>query len=268
MVKRPNDEGTHSTDLDLPDQVIDVLKTTSIGYLSVISKSGELYSYPIAYYYSQPTVHFVTPVSAAKYKIIKNNPKVSFIVDNSKVTTDACGAMLQGRAKIFSVGRTFLNILSLAPKISGFSRKYPGMLSFYAKGKELPDERKLYKYRLIRITPSKIVYWVGYSFGRWTGKDIDDSDDSLDLPNNESSIDTVAFMFQPTGLGPRRAGSHDWLTRLDNAPYGFLSNEESKILRGYQTASRTDEEIPRARTSNAERTLLKKAKSKAATTGK
>ncbi|HZY94720.1 MAG TPA: pyridoxamine 5'-phosphate oxidase family protein [Candidatus Bathyarchaeia archaeon] len=105
---------------NLPDQVIDVLKKTSIGYLSVISKSGEPCSYPVAYYYSRLTVYFVTPVSAAKYKIIKNNPRISFI--------------------------------------EGFSKKYPGMLSFYARGKELPDERKLYKYRLIRIKPTKIVY--------------------------------------------------------------------------------------------------------------
>src|SRR5712692_4777861 len=81
----------------LPDQVINVLKKTNIGYLSVLSKSGELYSYPVAYYYSKFTVYFVTPVSAAKYKIIKNNPRISFIVDNGKVIAEACGAMIQGR---------------------------------------------------------------------------------------------------------------------------------------------------------------------------
>lgn len=266
MANRPKDEDALPADLDLPSQVVEVLKTTSIGYLSVISKSGELYSYPVAYYYSKPTVHFVTPVSAAKYKIIKNNPKISFIVDNSKVTTDACGAMLQGRARILSVGRTLLNILSLAPKISGFSRKYPGMLSFYARGKELPDERKLHKYRLIRITPSKIVYWVGYSFGRWTAKEWDNSDDTLDLPINESGLDTIASMLRPTLPRVRQAGYHDWLAKLDNAPYDLLSTEESKILRGYQVSSETDEEKPGARISNAERTLLKRSRSTLART--
>src|SRR5215467_16371972 len=92
MVKRPENDHAAIGDVGLPSLVVEVLKSNRIGYLSVISKSGELYSYPIAYYYSKPTVHFVTPVSAAKYKIIKDNPKISFIVDNGKVTTEACGA--------------------------------------------------------------------------------------------------------------------------------------------------------------------------------
>src|SRR2546428_1741014 len=154
----------------VPEQVLDVLKTNSIGYLSVISKKGELYSYPVAFHYSGLKVYFVTPVSAAKFKIIRANPAVSFIVDNGKVTTEACGAMIQGRARAYSIGRTLLSILSVGPKIAGFSKKYPGMLAFYARGKELPDERKLYKYRLIRIDPSKIIYWLGYAFGRYIPK--------------------------------------------------------------------------------------------------
>jgi len=102
----------------VPERVLDVLKTNSIGYLSVISKKGELYSYPVAFHYSGDRVYFVTPVSAAKFKIIKTNPTVSFIVDNGKVTTEACGAMMQGKARIFTVGRTLLSILSVGPKIA------------------------------------------------------------------------------------------------------------------------------------------------------
>jgi len=253
MVKKakPQDE-------PLPSQVADVLKTNRIGYLSVISKSGELYSYPIAYYYSKPAIHFVTPVSAAKYKILKNNPKVSFIVDNAKVTTEACGAMLQGRARIFTIGRTILNILTLGPKIAGFSRKYPGMLSFYAKGKELPDERKLYNYRLIRITPSKIVYWTGYSFGRWTRKD-DDSDIALDLPDDESGMVTVASLFQPAEANIRESNVHDWLTTLDNLPSHILTAEEDRFLREYQKSEDSNDSRRSAGVTTAERMMLKRS---------
>ena len=263
MSKPSKNESLEST--SLPDQVIDVLKKTSIGYLSVLSKSEELYSYPVAYYYSKLTVYFVTPVSAAKYKIIKNNPRISFIVDNGKVTTEACGAMIQGRAKIFSVGRTLLSILSLGPKIEGFSKKYPGMLSFYARGKELPDERKLYKYRLIRIKPTKIVYWVGYMFGRRTSK-IDESEDSLELPQDEAGLGVVSRLMQPIESTMGEFGSqidHDWLARFDTGVAGgILSKEEGKILTTYKLGRSEKRSIePYGRVTPEERVLLWKSES-------
>jgi len=55
----------------IPSEVSDVLKTVNIGYLTTISRKGELYTYPVAFYYSDLRVYFVTPVSAAKYRMIK-----------------------------------------------------------------------------------------------------------------------------------------------------------------------------------------------------
>src|SRR5215472_15024578 len=169
QAKKYTPSGNMETE-SIQQQVKEVLESTSIGYLTTVSKKGDLYSYPVAYYYSDLRVYFVTPVSAAKYKMIKENPTVSLIVDNKQLTMNACGAMIQGRARTFSITRTVLSILSVGPKVAGFSKKYPGMLTFYAKGKGLPDERKLYKYRLIQVDPSKIVYWIGYSFGRYIPK--------------------------------------------------------------------------------------------------
>jgi hypothetical protein len=126
----------------LPREVTDLLESADIGYLTTISKKGDLYSYPVAFYFADLKVYFVTPISAAKYKMIKENPTVSLIVDNKKLTTNACGAMIQGKARTFSVTRTIISILALGPKVAGFSKKYPGMLTFYAKGKGLPNERK------------------------------------------------------------------------------------------------------------------------------
>lgn len=260
-------KGRNPDSSSLPDQVVDVLKTNTIGYLSVISKSGELYSYPIAYYYSREKIYFVTPVSAAKYKIIRNNPTVSFIVDNGKVTTEACGAMLQGRARIFTVGRTLLSILSVGPKIAGFSRKYPGMLTFYARGKELPDERKLYKYRLIRISPTKIVYWIGYTFGRRTNRSNDQPGvDSLELPQDETGLGTAARLLEPVEASGRDEISpvdHDWLARLDsNTDQGVLSEDERKILGGYKLGKNDKASSDRSgRVTAEERLLLRKSKS-------
>jgi len=251
----------------VPEQVLDVLKTNRIGYLSVISKKGELYSYPVAFHYSGDKVYFVTPVTAAKFKIIKANPTVSFIVDNGKVTTDACGAMIQGKARISTVGRTLLSILSVGPKIAGFSKKYPGMLTFYARGKELPDERKLYKYRLIRIQPSKIIFWTGYNFGRFvSNKKGEPTEDSLNLTSDESGVELAAKLLQPSEReisGVQGFPNHDWLAALDtNVSEGLLSSDERDMIRSYRSPAspqRSDERRTAAVT-DAERGLLRKSK--------
>ena len=250
----------------VPETVLDVLKTNRIGYLSVISKKGELYSYPVAYHYSDDRVYFVTPVSAAKFKIIKGNPTVSFIVDNGKVTTEACGAMIQGKARIFTVARTLLSILSVGPKIAGFSKKYPGMLTFYARGKELPDERKLYKYRLIRIEPSKIIFWSGYNFGRFISTKKDrTSEKPLNLTPDEAGVGVAAKLLESTDdeiQSPRGSGNHDWLASLDTtAAEGVLSSDERDIIRSYRgPPSQTSGAETRASVTDEERTLLRKSK--------
>ena len=251
----------------VPEQVLDVLKTNSIGYLSVVSRKGELYSYPVAFHYSGDKVYFVTPVSAAKFRIIKANPTVSFIVDNGKVTTEACGAMIQGKARIFTVGRTLLSILSVGPKIAGFSKKYPGMLTFYARGKELPDERKLYKYRLIRIEPSKVIFWTGYNFGRFISKKRDEPvEDSLNLTSDEAGVELAARLLQPSENEIPSAQSfsnHDWLAALDtNVSEGVLSSDERQIIRSYRrpTLLERSDRGTTASVTEAERRLLRKSK--------
>ncbi len=220
----------------VPDQVVDILRNGKIGYLSVLSKSQELYSYPVAFHFSGLKVYFITPVSAAKFKILKANPKVSFIVDNGKATTEACGAMIQGSAKILTIGRTLMSILSVGPKIVGFSKKYPGMLMFYARGKELPDERKLYKYRLIRVDPSKIIYWVGYSLRRYIPQS-KTKEDGLELHPDETGLDVTAKLLLSAGSDVPTVpipGAHDWLAELDKTVVGgALTEEERKILSSY-----------------------------------
>jgi len=249
----------------VPEQVLGVLKTNTIGYLSVVSKKGELYSYPVAFHYSGGKVYFVTPISAAKFKIIKANPTVSFIVDNGKVTTEACGAMIQGKARIFTVGRTLLSILSVGPRIVGFSKKYPGMLTFYARGKELPDERKLYRYRLIRIEPSKIIFWTGYNFGRFISKRREPTRDSLDLTPDEAGVELVAKLLQPSETeipGAPGFSDHDWLAAIDtNVSEGTLSPDERKVIESYRSLRSQRSDVKgTGSVTNEERRLLKKSK--------
>lgn len=222
----------------IPVEVLDVLKTNPIGYLTTISKSGELYSYPIAFYYSDLRVYFVTPVSAAKYKMIRENPVVSLIVDNRQLTTSACGAMIQGRARIFSVTRTVFSILSVGPKVAGFSKKYPGMLGFYAKGKGLPDERKLYKYRIIQLDPTKILYWIGYSFGRYLPKRAKKQGLKLGLKKGDENSIALGGLLQSADEDINSLETrvdHDWLAKLDDASsIGTLTKEERALITSYK----------------------------------
>ncbi len=66
------------------------------------------------------------------------------------------------------------------------------MLSFYAKGKGSPDERKLYKYRIIQITPTKILYWTGYSFGRYVPKKVKTMGSRLGLARDDKDGSAIA----------------------------------------------------------------------------
>lgn len=221
----------------LPQQVAEVLQSSKIGYLSVISKKGELYSYPVAFYYSGSQVYFMTPISAAKLRFVKANPNVSFLADNHEVTMHACGAMIQGKAQVFSIAKTVLSIFSTGPKMAHFAKKYPGMFTFYAKGKGLPDERKLYKYRLIRIQPSKIIYWQGYKFGKVTPKA--ESKDSLSQVPDEDRLETISQMMEAADeelpAEPVRPDS-GWLEGLDKAAKrGVLSEDEQVVMRSYRT---------------------------------
>jgi hypothetical protein len=235
-----NQESSNS----IPDDVLDVLNTSTIGYLSVTSGKGQLFSYPVAFYFSGLKVYFMTPISAAKLKFVRSNPSVSFLVDNHVLTKGACGAMIQGRARVFSIARTVLNILSLGPKMAHFAKKYPGMFTFYASGKELPDERKLYKYRLIRIDPGKVLYWQGYKFGRYKPKDgTDREDDPLSSASEETKMETLARLMGSEDEelpAPKVQENKEWLENLEAATHrGEVTSDERAAIFAYRNFLRT-----------------------------
>jgi hypothetical protein len=239
-----NEEETGST---IPTEVLDILKTSEIGYLSVTSEKGDLYSYPVAYYFTELQVYFMTPISAAKLRFVRSNPNVSFLVDNHLLTRGACGAMIQGRARVFSIAKTVLNIMAVGPKMVHFAKKYPGMFTFYASGKELPDERKLYKYRLIRIDPTKVLYWQGYKFGRLSpmskekkrdhvGKEM--LNDPLATSSDEVKMDTLAKLMSTADeeLSPAPTTENkEWFENLESAmSHGEILDEEKMMIDSYR----------------------------------
>ena len=59
---------------EIPKQVLDVLKESRIGYLSVRSEKGDLYTYPVAFLFAGRQLYTMTPVSSAKLKFMRANP--------------------------------------------------------------------------------------------------------------------------------------------------------------------------------------------------
>jgi hypothetical protein len=249
----------------IPPQVEDVLKATQIGYLSVTSKKGDLYSYPVAYYYSNHKLYMMTPVGSAKMKFIKVNPNISFLVDNKKLALEACGAMIQGKAKVLSMGKLIASIMSLGPKMMSFAKKYPGMFTFYARGKYLPDERKLYKYRFIRIDPSKIVFWTGYTFGKYVPRGEEGMESSLDL-ESQDNVESLAGLLasadiETEGEIDKSPVDQNWLAELNSATTrGILSEDETAIIGMYKKPLGVIDNVKPGELSSGERDILKKWK--------
>lgn len=245
----------------IPDDVVDVLKAMPIGYLSVTSKKGDLYSYPVAFHYEGQKVYFITPIGSAKMKFIKANPTVSFIVDNRKLTLECRGAMFQGKAKVFSLTKLVTSMISRGA-MAQFSKKYPGMMGFYLRGKNLPSERKFYKYRLIRIDPTKVVFWQGYKFGRFLPKapkskrqpaERLDAADATKLAGLEGLVGTADEEIEMDEL-PRDV---DWLGALKEATAtGLVSKEEKAIIGSFRAPLK--EGAPPGRVGSDEKDFLRK----------
>ena len=128
---------------EIPENVMDVLKTAGIGYLSVTSGKGDLYSYPVAFYFSGFKVYFMTPISAAKLKFIRGNPNVSFLVDNHLLTKGACGVMIQGKAKVFSIAKTVVSIMSVGPRWPVSPRNIRACSRFTPAARSSPTKEEL-----------------------------------------------------------------------------------------------------------------------------
>jgi pyridoxamine 5'-phosphate oxidase-like protein len=249
----------------IPDEVVQLLGDSKIGYLSVSSKKGGLYSYPVAFHYSNSKIYMMTPNGSAKMKLMRENPEVSFIVDNRKLALEACGTMIQGKAKVFSIASLAASIVSLGPKMASFAKKYPGMFTFYARGKELPPDRKLYKYRVIRIDPSKFVFWTGYKFGRFLpGKAGKGSEAALELKDERSAgavvglIDSADEELEMDEL-PQDS---DWLGGLRSATEaGEISEEEGALMGSLRIGSGDLGSAPSSgHVSTGEKKLLKRWK--------
>lgn len=155
----------------LAENINKLLKDGRIGHLSTVAPTGRISIVPIGYHFDGMDIYFGTPKGSAKLKFMQKNPNVSFTIDNGLVMREALGVLIQGRAEIYDTKDIFRKLKMTLPAIAGFSKKYPDVFTFYTKDmKKLPEDRKLYKYHLIRIVTEKLLYWDGYNWGRMITK--------------------------------------------------------------------------------------------------
>jgi len=153
--------------IGLADGVEKLLQSSRVGHLATISPKGRVSSVPIAYHFDGLNVFFGTPKDSAKLKFLQGNPNVAFQLDNGKVMDEAVGVMMQGNAEIYDTKDLFKRYKETLPAITSYSRKYPDAFAFYIRHPtKLAEIRKYAKYRVIRIVPDRILYWLGYDWGR------------------------------------------------------------------------------------------------------
>jgi hypothetical protein len=138
------------------------------------------------------------------------------------------------------------------------------MFTFYARGKYLPDERKLYKYRFIRIDPRKVVYWMGYSFGRYVPeKKPGEEREWLDL-KDPSKVESLAGLLATVDEElelDRLPADQDWLGELNSAvSKGVLSEDEMRVIGLYKTPLGVAGNAKPGELSAGEKSILKKWK--------
>lgn len=154
----------------LPPRIHDFVKKQKVGHLSVRTKRGVLV-HPIAYDIQKEAMVFGTPRTAKKLNMLKNNPRVSFTVDNGKLMKEAIGITVLGRTETYGFRKITMGLKSGLTSMASFMKKYPELVKFYVKDmNELPDANKFYKYVFVRVNPTSIVHWDGYEFGRITAK--------------------------------------------------------------------------------------------------
>jgi hypothetical protein len=154
----------------LPPRIHDFVKKQKVGHLSVRTKRGVLV-HPIAYDIQKEAMVFGTPRTAKKLDMLKNNPRISFTVDNGKLMKEAIGITVLGRTETYGFRKITMGLKSGLTSMASFMKKYPELVKFYVKDfNELPDANKFYKYVFVRVNPTRIVHWDGYEFGRITAK--------------------------------------------------------------------------------------------------
>jgi hypothetical protein len=153
-----------------PPDVESILHNERFAYVGLCSK-GQPHVTPVIFVYDGKYIYIGISIASAKYRILKENPKVSILVDmrdptnrmrNRAVMIRGNGIIL-GEISLFGIIRMYIYGLWMLRVRSLFSVKYPRYMRYYdTKVQELPlawQNKPFISRVMVRIEPVKITYW-------------------------------------------------------------------------------------------------------------
>lgn len=151
----------------LPPEMVEVLDKSHFAYLCTTDKDNQSHITPMFFVFDKESNDFYVVASSEskKMKNIHINPKVSLTIDIRDASNpfNNRGVMVQGKAIVEKT----INSLSivkdkkLVKAYENFRKKYPVLKKAQSP---VVAEYKKFSDTLIRITPSKMVYWRGPNF--------------------------------------------------------------------------------------------------------
>lgn len=135
------------------------------GYVGTSGKDKMPHVTPAIFVYDGSNVFFITSKVAKKLHNIRENKKISFLVDirDSSNLYSNVAVLIQGKAKVYGIIDALFQIPRLLKIRTLFLKKYPEYMKAYrVKRKMLPKAWRttLFISRLlVRIDPEKFLYW-------------------------------------------------------------------------------------------------------------
>jgi len=153
-----------------PPDVESILHNERFAYVGLCSK-GQSHVTPVIFIYDGKYIYVGISVASVKYRILKENPKVSILVDMRDPTSPMKNravmmrgkAMILGEITLMGILRMFIYGIWMLRVRSLFAMKYPRYMKYYdTKVEELPlawQNKPFISRVMVRIEPQKITYW-------------------------------------------------------------------------------------------------------------
>ncbi|MFW9893542.1 MAG: pyridoxamine 5'-phosphate oxidase family protein [Candidatus Thorarchaeota archaeon] len=153
-----------------PPDVESILHNERFAYVGLCSK-GQSHVTPVIFVYDGKYIYVGISVASAKYRILKQNPKVSILVDmrdpinpmKNRAVMIRGKALILGEITLFGIVRMFIYGIWMLRVRSLFAKKYPRYMKYYdTKVQELPlawQNKPFISRVMVRIEPQRITYW-------------------------------------------------------------------------------------------------------------
>ncbi len=149
----------------LPGEVLWLLDEGRVGYVGTSDKNMQSHLTPVIFVFVGNALFFVVSKISKKLKNIRENDKISFLIDfrdeNNLYNNRA--VLFTGKAKIYNPLNAILGMLRLLKVRRAFYKKYPEYMQKYKKEEQklpLAWRTTIFISRIpIKLETEKIVYW-------------------------------------------------------------------------------------------------------------